>query len=68
MITEEKEDSVLLTEEEAANLLAKDVTVQQLRKWRYRGEGPRFIVLPNRRVYYREEDIHKFLGGKHGRN
>lgn len=48
----------LLTENEAANLLA--LSAKTLRRWRWAGKGPEFVKLGGA-VRYRAEDIAAFI-------
>lgn len=51
----------LLDEREAAAILA--VSIQTLRNWRWRGEGPRFRKIGLRLVRYSRADLLAFIEG-----
>ena len=52
----------LLDEREAAAILS--ASVQTLRNWRWRGEGPRFRKIGLRMVRYRRADLEAFIEGQ----
>ncbi|MGH8118338.1 MAG: helix-turn-helix transcriptional regulator [Rhodanobacteraceae bacterium] len=52
----------LLSDVELAALLG--ASVQTVRNWRWRGEGPRFVKLGGRMVRYRPDDVQAFIEGK----
>ena len=52
----------LVTEREAAAILM--ASVQTLRNWRWRGEGPRFRKIGQRLVRYRRADLEAFIEGE----
>lgn len=49
----------LLDETEAAKSLA--VSVQTMRNWRWKGEGPRYVKVGKRAVRYRRADLTAFV-------
>ncbi len=51
----------LLDEREAAAILR--TSVQTLRNWRWRGEGPHFRKIGARMVRYRRADLEAFIEG-----
>ena len=55
----------LLDEREAAAILG--ASVQTLRNWRWRGEGPRFRKIRMRLVRYRRADLQAFIEGAQDR-
>lgn len=52
----------LLTDSEVAALLG--ASLQTVRNWRWRGEGPRFVKLGGRMVRYRPADVQAFIEGQ----
>lgn len=52
----------LLTDNEVAALLG--ASLQTVRNWRWRGEGPRFVKLGGRMVRYRPDDVQAFIEGR----
>ena len=52
----------LLTDYEVAALLG--ASLQTVRNWRWRGEGPRFVKLGGRMVRYRPADVQAFIEGQ----
>ena len=52
----------LLDEREAAAILG--ASVQTLRNWRWRGQGPRALKIGLRMVRYRRADLEAFVEGK----
>jgi predicted DNA-binding transcriptional regulator AlpA len=52
----------LLDEREAAAILG--ASVQTLRNWRWRGEGPRFRKIGLRMVRYSRADLEAFIEGE----
>lgn len=52
----------LLSDIELASLLG--ASIQTVRNWRWRGEGPRFVKLGGRMVRYRPDDVAAFIAGK----
>lgn len=52
----------LLNDVEVAALLG--ASLQTVRNWRWRGEGPRFVKLGGRMVRYRPEDVQAFIEGQ----
>jgi predicted DNA-binding transcriptional regulator AlpA len=52
----------LLTDVELADLLG--ASLQTVRNWRWRGEGPRYVKLGGRMVRYRPADVAAFIAGK----
>ena len=52
----------LLTDAELAALLG--ASLQTVRNWRWRGEGPRFVKLGGRMVRYRPDDVRAFIDGQ----
>jgi predicted DNA-binding transcriptional regulator AlpA len=52
----------LLTDSEVAALLG--ASLQTVRNWRWRGEGPRFVKLGGRMVRYRPADVQAFIDGE----
>ena len=54
----------LLTDKDAAAILG--ASVQTLRNWRWRGEGPRYRKLGKRLVRYARADLQAFLDGMDG--
>ena len=55
----------LLDEREAAAILS--ASVQTLRNWRWRGEGPRFRKIGLRMVRYSRADLQTFIEGAQDR-
>ena len=55
----------LLDERAAAAIL--DASVQTLRNWRWRGEGPRFRKIGKRLVRYTRADLQAFVEGAQDR-
>lgn len=55
----------LLDERAAAAIL--DASVQTLRNWRWRGEGPRFRKIGKRLVRYARADLQAFVEGAQDR-
>lgn len=55
----------LLDERAAAAIL--DASVQTLRNWRWRGEGPRFRKIGKRLVRYARSDLQAFIEGAQDR-
>ena len=55
----------LLDEREAAAILT--ASVQTLRNWRWRGEGPRFRKVGKRLVRYARADLQAFIEGAQDR-
>ena len=55
----------LLDEREAAAILG--ASVQTLRNWRWRGEGPRFRKIGLRMVRYSRADLQTFIEGAQDR-
>lgn len=53
---------MLINDVELADLLG--ASLQTVRNWRWRGEGPRFVKLGGRMVRYRSIDVAAFLEGK----
>ena len=53
---------ILLTDVELAELLG--ASLQTIRNWRWRGDGPRYVKLGGRMVRYRPEDVRAFIEGK----
>ena len=53
---------LLLTDAEVAALLG--ASLQTVRNWRWRGEGPRCVKLGARMVRYRPEDVVAFVNGE----
>ncbi|MGH9640588.1 MAG: helix-turn-helix transcriptional regulator [Bryobacteraceae bacterium] len=51
----------LLTDSEVAALLG--ASLQTIRNWRWRGEGPRYVKLGGRMVRYRPADLAAFIAG-----
>ena len=51
----------LLDERKAAAILG--ASVQTLRNWRWRGQGPRFHKIGQRLVRYRRADLEAFIEG-----
>ncbi len=51
----------LVNDVEAAAILG--ISLQTLRNWRWRGEGPRYCKLGKRLVRYRRSDIADFING-----
>lgn len=49
----------LLTDVELADLYG--VSLQTVRNWRWKGEGPRWVKLGARCVRYRAEDVQAFI-------
>ena len=49
----------LLKDTEAADVMS--LSVKTLRNWRWRGEGPPFVVVGRRSVRYRQDDIDAYL-------
>lgn len=54
----------LLTDRDAAAILT--ASVQTLRNWRWRGEGPRYRKLGKRMVRYARADLLAFIEGTDG--
>lgn len=52
----------LLDDVEVADRL--NVSLQTVRNWRGRREGPRFVKLGKRAVRYRPEDVEAFIEGE----
>ena len=52
----------LLDDVELAELLK--ASVQTVRNWRWRGEGPRFVKLGGRMVRYKPDDVLAFIEGQ----
>jgi excisionase family DNA binding protein len=52
----------LLDDVEVADRL--NVSLQTVRNWRTRREGPRFVKLGKRAVRYRPEDVEAFIEGE----
>ncbi|HLI18304.1 MAG TPA: helix-turn-helix domain-containing protein [Rhodanobacteraceae bacterium] len=52
----------LLTDSEVAALLG--ASLQTVRNWRWRGEGPRWVTLGKRMVRYRPADVQAFIEGQ----
>ncbi|MBN8737662.1 MAG: helix-turn-helix domain-containing protein [Xanthomonadales bacterium] len=52
----------LLTDTEVAALLG--ASLQTVRNWRWRGEGPRFVKLGGRMVRYKPADVQAFIEGQ----
>ena len=52
----------LLTDTEVAALLG--ASLQTVRNWRWRGEGPRFVKLGGRMVRYKPDDVQAFIEGQ----
>ena len=52
----------LLDDVEVADRL--NVSLQTVRNWRGRREGPRFVKLVKRAVRYRPEDVEAFIEGE----
>lgn len=44
--------------------LRLNVSLQTVRNWRTRGEGPRYVKLGKRAVRYRPEDVEAFIEGE----
>jgi len=52
----------LLDDVEVSDLL--HVSLQTVRNWRTRKEGPRYVKLGKRAVRYRPEDVEAFIDGE----
>lgn len=52
---------ILISDVELAALLG--ASLQTVRNWRWRGEGPRYVKLGGRMVRYRPDDVHAFIDG-----
>jgi predicted DNA-binding transcriptional regulator AlpA len=48
-----------LTEKEVARLCS--ISIQTLRNWRHRGQGPKYHKPTPRVVRYRQDDVEKFM-------
>lgn len=65
-VTQSQDDQrvarALLDDVEVADRL--NVSLQTVRNWRTRREGPRFVKLGKRAVRYRPEDVEAFIEGE----
>ena len=52
----------LLSDVEVAALLG--ASLQTVRNWRWRGEGPRWVTLGKRMVRYKPADVQAFIEGQ----
>lgn len=52
----------LLTDSEVAALLG--ASLQTIRNWRWRGEGPKHVTLGKRMVRYKPADVQAFIEGQ----
>jgi len=57
--TQEKSETPLKTEKEAAGLLG--FSVRTLQAWRVRGGGPQFVKVSARCVRYRQSDLDSWV-------
>lgn len=58
-MTANPDQDQLLTVDETAALLK--ISVEQLKEWRMRGEGPKILRLGHRTVRYRRSDIRAWM-------